>query len=180
MYEYTNLHLLICIFVWLLFIIGSSFHIFAAMRVVIQRVQSASVTINNSIFSAIEKGLLILVGIEEADNAEDIDWLCKKIIDLRIFADDAGKMNLSVKETGGDILVISQFTLHASTKKGNRPSYIKAAKPEVAIPLYESFITALSILFQKPVKTGVFGADMQVSLVNDGPVTICIDSKNKE
>jgi len=150
------------------------------MRVVIQRVQSASVSINKSVFSAIEKGLLILVGIEEADTAEDIDWLCKKIIDLRIFADEAGKMNLSVKEIGGDILVISQFTLHASTKKGNRPSYIKAARPEVAIPLYESFITALSTLFQKPVKTGVFGADMQVSLVNDGPVTICIDSKNKE
>jgi D-tyrosyl-tRNA(Tyr) deacylase len=150
------------------------------MRVVIQRVQSATVTINNSVFSVIEKGLLILLGIEEADNAEDIDWLCKKIIDLRIFADDAGKMNLSIKETNGDILVISQFTLHASTKKGNRPSYIKAAKPEVAIPLYESFITTLSMLFQKPVKTGVFGADMQVSLVNDGPVTICIDSKNKE
>jgi D-aminoacyl-tRNA deacylase len=150
------------------------------MRVVIQRVQSASVTINNSVFSAIEKGLLILVGIEEADNAEDIDWLCKKITDLRIFADDAGKMNLSVKETNGDILVISQFTLHASTKKGNRPSYIRAARPEVAIPLYESFIAALSALFQKHVKTGIFGADMQVSLINDGPVTICIDSKNKE
>lgn len=150
------------------------------MRIVIQRVQSASVSINKSVFSAIEKGLLILVGIEETDTAEDIDWLCKKIIDLRIFADDAGKMNLSVKETNGDILVISQFTLHASTKKGNRPSYIKAAKPEIAIPLYENFITALSALFQKPVKTGVFGADMQVSLINDGPVTICIDSKNKE
>jgi D-tyrosyl-tRNA(Tyr) deacylase len=150
------------------------------MRVVIQRVQSASVSINNNVFSAIQKGLLILVGIEEADNAEDIDWLCKKIIDLRIFADDAGKMNLSVKETNGDILVISQFTLHASTKKGNRPSYIKAAKPEVAIPLYGSFITALSALFQKAVKIGVFGADMQVTLINDGPVTICIDSKNKE
>jgi len=150
------------------------------MRIVIQRVQSANVSINKNVFSAIEKGLLILVGIEEADTAEDIDWLCKKIIDLRIFADEAGKMNLSVKEIGGDILVISQFTLHASTKKGNRPSYIKAAKPEVAIPLYENFIAALSGLFQNPVKTGVFGADMQVSLVNDGPVTICIDSKNKE
>lgn len=150
------------------------------MRVVIQRVQSASVTINNSVFSAIEKGLLILVGIEETDNAEDIDWLCKKIIDLRIFADEAGKMNLSVKQTNGDILVISQFTLHASTKKGNRPSYIRAARPEVAIPLYENFIAALSALFQKQVKTGVFGADMQVALINDGPVTICIDSKNKE
>jgi len=150
------------------------------MRVVIQRVQNASVSIEKKLFSSIEKGLLILVGIEEADNAEDIDWLCRKIIDLRIFADTEGKMNLSVKDVDGDILVISQFTLHASTKKGNRPSYLKAAKPETAIPLYESFTTVLSNLYQKPVKTGVFGADMQVSLVNDGPVTICIDSKNKE
>jgi D-tyrosyl-tRNA(Tyr) deacylase len=150
------------------------------MRVVIQRVQSASVTIDKKLFSAIEKGLLILVGIEEADTTEDIDWLCRKIIDLRIFADAEGKMNLSVKDAGGDILVISQFTLHASTKKGNRPSYIKAARPETAIPLYENFTTMLSNLYQKPVKTGVFGADMQVLLVNDGPVTICIDSKNKE
>lgn len=150
------------------------------MRVVIQRVQNASVSIEKKLFSSIDKGLLILVGIEEADNAEDIDWLCRKIIDLRIFADSEGKMNLSVKEVDGDILVISQFTLHASTKKGNRPSYLKAAKPDVAIPLYESFTTVLSNLYQKPVKTGVFGADMQVSLINDGPVTICIDSKNKE
>ncbi|HEX7414692.1 MAG TPA: D-aminoacyl-tRNA deacylase [Bacteroidia bacterium] len=150
------------------------------MRIVIQRVQSAAVSINQSVFSSIEKGLLVLVGIEEADTAEDINWLCHKIIDLRIFADHAGKMNLSIKEVGGDILVISQFTLHASTKKGSRPSYLKAAKPEVAIPLYESFIAALSHLFQKPVKTGVFGADMQVSLLNDGPITICIDSKNRE
>ncbi|HKC67396.1 MAG TPA: D-aminoacyl-tRNA deacylase [Bacteroidia bacterium] len=150
------------------------------MRVVIQRVQKASVSIHEKLFSSIDKGLLILVGIEEADTAEDIDWLCCKIIDLRIFADTEGKMNLSVKDVDGDILVISQFTLHASTKKGNRPSYIKAARPETAIPLYESFIGALSALFQKPVKTGVFGADMQVSLINDGPVTICIDSKNKE
>jgi len=150
------------------------------MRIVIQRVQNAGVSIEKKLFSSIDKGLLILVGIEEADNAEDIDWLCRKIIDLRIFADNEGKMNLSVKDVDGDILVISQFTLHASTKKGNRPSYIKAAKPDVAIPLYESFTTMLSNLYQKPVKTGVFGADMQVSLVNDGPVTICIDSKNKE
>ena len=150
------------------------------MRVVIQRVQNASVSIEKKLFSSIDKGLLILVGIEEADNAEDFDWLCRKIIDLRIFADAEGKMNLSVKDVDGDILVISQFTLHASTKKGNRPSYIKSAKPDIAIPLYESFTAALSSLFQKPVKTGVFGADMQVSLVNDGPVTICIDSKNKE
>jgi D-tyrosyl-tRNA(Tyr) deacylase len=150
------------------------------MRVVIQRVQNASVSIEKKLFSSIDKGLLILVGIEEADNAEDIDWLCRKIIDLRIFADNEGKMNLSVKDVDGGILVISQFTLYASTKKGNRPSYIKSARPETAIPLYESFTTVLSNLFQKPVKTGVFGADMQVSLVNDGPVTICIDSKNKE
>jgi D-aminoacyl-tRNA deacylase len=150
------------------------------MRVVIQRVQNASVSIDKKLFSSIEKGLLILVGIEESDNVEDIDWLCRKIIDLRIFADSEGKMNLSVKDAGGDILVISQFTLHASTKKGNRPSYIKAARPETAIPLYESFTTVLSNLHQKPVKTGVFGADMQVALINDGPVTICIDSKNKE
>ena len=150
------------------------------MRVVIQRVLKAGVSIEKKLFSSINKGLLILVGIEESDNAEDIDWLCRKIIDLRIFADSEGKMNLSVKDVDGDILVISQFTLHASTKKGNRPSYLKAAKPDVAIPLYESFTTMLSNLYQKPVKTGVFGADMQVSLVNDGPVTICIDSKNKE
>jgi D-tyrosyl-tRNA(Tyr) deacylase len=150
------------------------------MRVVIQRVQSASVSIDKKLFSSINKGLLILVGIEEADNAEDIDWLCRKIIDLRIFTDTEGKMNLSVKDVDGDMLVISQFTLHASTKKGNRPSYIKSARPETAIPLYESFVAVLSNLYQKPVKTGVFGADMQVALVNDGPVTICIDSKNKE
>ena len=150
------------------------------MRVVIQRVQSAGVSINQSVFSSIDKGLLVLVGIEEADTSEDINWLCHKIIDLRIFADNTGKMNLSIKEVGGDILVISQFTLHASTKKGNRPSYLKAAKPEVAIPLYEEFVAVLSNLFQKPIKTGVFGTDMQVSLLNDGPLTICIDSKNKE
>ena len=150
------------------------------MRIVIQRVQNAIVNIENKLFSSIEKGLLILVGIEETDNAEDIDWLCKKIIDLRIFADNEGKMNLSVKDIDGNILVISQFTLYASTKKGNRPSYIKSAKPEIAIPLYENFISTLSNLYQKPIKTGFFGADMQVSLINDGPVTICIDSKNKE
>jgi D-tyrosyl-tRNA(Tyr) deacylase len=150
------------------------------MRVVIQRVQNAYVTIDKKLFSSIDKGLLILVGIEEADNVEDIDWLCRKIIDLRIFADNEGKMNLSVKDIDGDILVISQFTLYASTKKGNRPSYIKSAKPEIAIPLYENFLSTLSNLSQKPIKTGVFGTDMQVSLINDGPVTICIDSKNKE
>ena len=150
------------------------------MRVVIQRVQNASVNIDSELFSSIGKGLLILVGIEEADTTEDIDWLCRKIIDLRIFADTEGKMNLSVKDVNGDILVISQFTLFASTKKGNRPSYIKSAKPEMAIPLYENFISVLTTQFQKPIKTGVFGADMQVALINDGPVTICIDSKNKE
>ena len=150
------------------------------MRIVIQRVLSASVTIRQDLFSEIEKGLLILVGIEEADTIEDIEWLCKKVIDLRIFANEEGKMNLSVKEIGGEILVVSQFTLHASTKKGNRPSYIKAAKPDIAIPLYERFVANLSNLLQKPVKTGVFGADMQVALINDGPVTINIDSKNKE
>lgn len=150
------------------------------MRVVIQRVQSASVSINKSIFSSIDKGLLILVGVEETDTPEDIVWLCKKIIDIRIFPDESGKLNLSVKEAGGAILVVSQFTLHASTKKGNRPSFIKAAKPEVAIPLYEEFISVLSALAPKDIKTGVFGADMQVALINDGPVTIYIDSKNKE
>lgn len=150
------------------------------MRVVIQRVKGASVNIKGETFSTIGGGLLILVGIEEIDNTEDIDWLCKKIIDLRVFADDEGKMNLSVKEIDGEILVISQFTLYASTKKGNRPSYIKAARPEIAIPLYENFITALSARLSKCIKTGVFGADMQVSLINDGPVTICIDTKSRE
>lgn len=150
------------------------------MRVVIQRVSSASVSIDGKIFSSIEKGLLIFVGIEEADNNEDIDWLCKKIIDLRIFSDAEGKMNLSIRDVDGEILVVSQFTLHASTKKGTRPSYLKAAKPELAIPLYEKFIFVLSQILERPVKTGVFGVDMKVSLVNDGPVTITIDTKNKE
>ncbi|MEO8762344.1 MAG: D-aminoacyl-tRNA deacylase [Bacteroidia bacterium] len=150
------------------------------MRVIIQRVSAASVTINKTIFSEIEKGLLILVGVGEEDNAEDIDWLCNKIIDLRIFADEVGKMNVSLKDINGDVLVVSQFTLFASTKKGNRPSYIKSAKPETAIPLYELFIKTMTNLLQKPVKTGVFGADMQLALVNDGPVTIMIDSKNRE
>jgi D-tyrosyl-tRNA(Tyr) deacylase len=150
------------------------------MRIVIQRVSTASVTVNHALFSEIGKGLLILTGIEESDSKEDIDWLCRKLIDLRIFADEEGKMNLSIKDISGDILVVSQFTLHASTKKGNRPSYIKAARPETAIPLYELFISTLSDLFKDRVKTGVFGADMQVALINDGPVTIIIDSKNKE
>lgn len=150
------------------------------MRIVIQRVQQASVTIDNAIKSSIHKGLLILVGIEEADNVEDMEWLCGKIVKLRIFGDADGMMNRSVQETDGNILLISQFTLHASTKKGNRPSYIKAARPEIAIPLYEQFIAKLEQELGKPIQTGTFGADMQVTLVNDGPVTIIIDSKNRE
>ena len=150
------------------------------MRVVIQRVSYASVTINGNCKSAINRGMLILVGIEGADGTEDIDWLCKKIINLRIFDDENGVMNKSVIDTNGEILVISQFTLHASTKKGNRPSYIKAAKPDISIPLYEQFCTELSSLLGKEIGTGEFGADMKVELLNDGPVTICIDTKNKE
>lgn len=150
------------------------------MRVVIQRVSHASVTIDEHCKSAIKKGMLILVGIEEADGTEDIEWLCKKIINLRIFDDENGVMNKSIVETEGDILVISQFTLHASTKKGNRPSYIKAAKPDISIPLYEQFCRELSSLLGKGIGTGEFGADMKVELLNDGPVTICIDTKNKE
>lgn len=150
------------------------------MRVVIQRVSHASVTIDGHCKSAIGKGMLILIGIEEADATEDIDWLCKKIVNLRIFDDENGVMNKSVLETGGEILVISQFTLHASTKKGNRPSYIKAAKPDVSIPLYEQFCRELSSSLGKEIGTGKFGADMKVELLNDGPVTICIDTKNKE
>ncbi|MBO7466413.1 MAG: D-tyrosyl-tRNA(Tyr) deacylase [Bacteroidaceae bacterium] len=150
------------------------------MRVVIQRVKKASVSIEGSIKSAINKGMMILVGIEEQDNDEDIQWLSKKIINLRIFPDENDVMNRNILESGGDILVISQFTLMASTKKGNRPSYIRAAKPEISIPLYENFCAELTSLLQKPVSTGVFGADMTVELINDGPVTICIDTKNKE
>ena len=150
------------------------------MRVVIQRVSSASVTIDEEIVSAIEKGLLILVGLEDEDNRDDIEWLCKKIIDLRVFSDEDGKMNLSVRDVEGEILVVSQFTLHASTKKGNRPSYLKAAKPDKAALLYEEFCAELSLSLGDPVRTGVFGADMKVALVNDGPVTILIDTKNKE
>lgn len=150
------------------------------MRVLIQRVTQASVTINNAVKSSINKGLLILLGIEEADNKEDIDWLCGKIINLRIFDDSNGVMNLSALDTGVEALVVSQFTLHASTKKGNRPSYIKAAKPDIAIPLYEEFCRTLSGKLGKEVATGEFGADMQVALINDGPVTIWIDSKTKE
>jgi D-tyrosyl-tRNA(Tyr) deacylase len=150
------------------------------MRVVIQRVKAASVTVSDEIIGAIKGGLMVLVGIENADTKDDIEWLTNKITGMRIFDDAEGVMNLSIKETGGDILLISQFTLHASTKKGNRPSYIAAAKPELAIPLYESFIQQLNKDLGKPVETGKFGADMKVALVNDGPVTIIVDSKNKE
>ncbi|MBA4054876.1 MAG: D-tyrosyl-tRNA(Tyr) deacylase [Marivirga sp.] len=149
------------------------------MIAVVQRVASASVTIENEIRSSISRGLLVLVGIEDADGREDIDWLSSKIVNLRIFEDDQGVMNVSIKDIGGDILVVSQFTLHASTKKGNRPSYIKAAKPDVAIPLYKSLIKALEENLSKTVQTGEFGADMKVKLLNDGPVTIIIDTKNK-
>ena len=139
-----------------------------------------SVVIDGREKSAIGPGMLILVGIEEADGQEDIDWLCRKITNLRIFDDEQGVMNRSILESGGDILVVSQFTLHASTKKGNRPSYIRAARPETAIPLYEQFCRSLSDALGKPVATGQFGADMKVTLLNDGPVTICMDTKNKE
>jgi D-tyrosyl-tRNA(Tyr) deacylase len=150
------------------------------MRAVIQRVSYASVTINDKIKSSIGMGLLVLLGIEESDTKEDIEWLCGKINRLRIFNDYDGVMNLSLQEINGEILIISQFTLHASTKKGNRPSYIKAAKPEIAIPLYEEFIKQMKKEIGKEVQTGIFGADMKVELLNDGPVTIIIDSKNKE
>ncbi len=150
------------------------------MRFVIQRVTEASVTINTLKHSEIEQGFLVLVGIEELDTKEDAEWLCQKLIGLRIFSDTEGKMNLSLKDINGDILLVSQFTLFASTKKGNRPSFIKSAKPEIAIPLYEYCISLLTQLLEKPIKTGIFGADMKISLVNDGPVTILIDSKNKE
>lgn len=150
------------------------------MKAVIQRVTSASVTIDNKIVAEIQKGLLILIGIEDADAQEDIDWLTSKIANLRIFADENEVMNLSLKDCDGEIIVVSQFTLHALTKKGNRPSYIKAAKPEIAIPLYENFITQMELEIGKKVQTGQFGADMKVALLNDGPVTIIIDTKNKE
>ncbi|GAB1417659.1 D-aminoacyl-tRNA deacylase [Bacteroidales bacterium] len=150
------------------------------MRVVIQRTASASVQIQNQLHASIGKGLLILLGIEESDTMEDIHWLCGKIARLRVFTDSEGLMNLDIEAVNGELLVVSQFTLHASTKKGNRPSYIRAAKPEKAIPLYETFVKHLGIATQRPVKTGIFGAMMQVSLVNDGPVTIFIDSRNRE
>lgn len=149
------------------------------MIVVLQRVSESSVKIDGRIKAEIALGLMILLGIEEADNQEDIDWLSKKIVNLRIFPDENGVMNRSVLEVGGGILLISQFTLHASTKKGNRPSYIKAAKPDFAIPMYEKMITALEAELGKPIGTGEFGAAMKVSLVNDGPVTIVMDSKNR-
>jgi D-aminoacyl-tRNA deacylase len=150
------------------------------MRVVIQRVSHASLTIEGQIRSSVRNGLLVLVGIEDADTAEDAAWLSSKIVNLRIFNDDTGVMNRSVKESGGDILLISQFTLHAATKKGNRPSYIRASKPEKAIPLYRQMIESLGKELGKPIFTGEFGADMKVELLNDGPVTIWIDSKNRE
>jgi D-tyrosyl-tRNA(Tyr) deacylase len=150
------------------------------MRVVLQRVSQASVTIEGEKVADIKTGLLLLVGIEDADTTEDTAWLCAKIVKLRIFSDEAGVMNLSVQDIDGDIIVVSQFTLHALTKKGNRPSYIKAARPEVAIPLYEAFVSQLQSDLGKPVQTGRFGADMKVLLLNDGPVTIIFDTKNKE
>ena len=150
------------------------------MKVVIQRVSEASVAIEEQTVAKIQVGLLVLLGIEDADASVDMQWLCNKIIGLRIFADEHGVMNRSVKEVGGDIIVVSQFTLHASTKKGNRPSYIKASKPDVAIPLYESLIARLEKDLGKAIGTGSFGADMKVELVNDGPVTIVVDTKNRE
>ena len=150
------------------------------MRIIIQRVREASVTIDEKLHSSIGRGMMILVGIEDADGDEDIAFLVKKVVNMRIFDDANGVMNLSIMDIGGEILVVSQFTLHASTKKGNRPSYIKAAKPDISVPLYEKFCLELSIALGKSVKTGVFGADMQCSLINDGPVTIFMDSKNKE
>jgi D-aminoacyl-tRNA deacylase len=150
------------------------------MRAVIQRVAEASVTIDGQIKSSIRNGLLVLAGIEDADDASDIEWLSAKIVNLRIFNDEQGVMNLSVKDIRGDILVVSQFTLHASTKKGNRPSYIRSSKPDIAIPLYNNLVGQLAIDLGKEIYTGEFGADMKVHLLNDGPVTIVIDTKNKE
>ena len=150
------------------------------MRTVIQRVANASVTVESKVVAEIQKGLLVFVGIEEADTQEDLDWLVTKITQLRIFNDENEVMNLSVQDIDGDVLVVSQFTLHAATKKGNRPSYIKAAKPDFAIPMYERFVKTLESKLGKKVPTGIFGADMKVLLLNDGPVTIQMDSKNKE
>ena len=150
------------------------------MRAVIQRVTTASVSINGIVKGAVQTGLLVLLAVEEADTAEDIEWLSGKITRLRIFPDDSGVMNCSVQEVNGEILLVSQFTLFASTKKGNHPSYLRSARPEIAIPLYEQFIARLTQDFGRPVQTGEFGADMQISLVNDGPVTIIMDSKTRE
>ncbi len=150
------------------------------MRVLIQRVKNASVTINGEVISLINNGLLVFVGICDEDGSEDIEWLAKKIANIRLFDDENGVMNLSVTDVGGDVLAVSQFTLMASTKKGNRPSYIKAAKPDISVPLYEQFCQELEIAVNKPIKRGVFGEDMKVALLNDGPVTIFIDSKNRE
>lgn len=150
------------------------------MKAVIQRVSQASVTIEGIVAADIKTGLLVLIGIEDADSEDDINWLVGKIINMRIFGDENGIMNLSIQDIKGDIIVVSQFTLHASTKKGNRPSYIKASKPDIAIPLYEKFISKIELEFGKKIQTGKFGADMKVLLLNDGPVTIIIDSKNRE
>ncbi|MFV8357757.1 D-aminoacyl-tRNA deacylase [Flavobacterium sp. XS1P32] len=150
------------------------------MKVVIQRVSSSSVSIDAKIVAEIQKGLMVLVGIEDSDTPEDVTWLTSKIVNLRIFGDENDVMNLSVKDIDGDIIIVSQFTLHALTKKGNRPSYIKASKPEIAVPLYEKFVTQIEQDLDKKVQTGVFGADMKVAILNDGPVTIIIDSKNRE
>lgn len=150
------------------------------MRIVIQRVSRASVTIEGTVKSAIEKGYLILIGVCEEDSMEDVDWLVRKVVGLRVFDDENGVMNKSIMDVDGNVLVISQFTLFASYKKGNRPSWLRAAKHEISVPLYESFCTRLSEALGKPVGTGVFGADMKVELINDGPVTICMDTKNKE
>lgn len=150
------------------------------MRAVIQRVTRASVTVDGNVTGSIQTGLLVLIGIEDADNTADITWLSNKIVNLRVFGDEEGVMNLSVKEVDGGILLVSQFTLFAATKKGNRPSYIRASKPDIAVPLYEQMIEQMSQDLGKPVATGIFGADMKVDLLNDGPVTILIDTKNKE
>lgn len=150
------------------------------MRLVIQRVEQAEVHIQNQLLSSIKKGLLIFAGIEEEDNDDDIQWLASKVCSMRLFADEEGKMNLDVKQVNGNILLVSQFTLHAITKKGNRPSFIKAARPEKAIPIYEKFIKTLELMLEKAIPTGEFGADMQIKLINDGPVTIIMDSKVRE
>jgi len=149
------------------------------MIAVIQRVSTGSITINNAMKASIQTGLVVLIGIEAADTEDDVKWLAAKIVNLRVFNDQEGVMNLSVKEIAGEIIVVSQFTLQASTKKGNRPSYLKAAKPEISIPVYENFVNEVEICLGKPVQTGEFGADMKVNILNDGPVTIIIDTKNK-